>query len=105
MKEFLKTAKKGRPAPCLNVNIPPEAKGIKVVSLGIRSYDESIVSKQTGKKTYYKLAGRFICGKKNKGTDIEVVEKGFVAVTPLLLDQTHHKNMAKYKYMEERFEK
>ncbi|MDD3065086.1 MAG: 5'/3'-nucleotidase SurE [Endomicrobiaceae bacterium] len=104
-KQFLKTAKKGRPAPCLNVNIPPEAKGIKVVSLGIRSYDESIVSKQTGKKTYYKLAGRFICGKKNKGTDIEVVEKGFVAVTPLLLDQTHHKNMAKYKYMEERFEK
>ncbi|GAB1401135.1 5'/3'-nucleotidase SurE [Elusimicrobiota bacterium] len=104
-KQFVKKAEKGRPAMCLNINIPPNAKGIKIVSLGIRSYDETIVSKKVGRKTYYKLAGRFISGKKNKGTDIEVVEKGFVAITPLLLDQTHHIHIKKYKYLETEFGK
>lgn len=103
--QFLKKAKKGRPAICLNINIPPNAKGIKLVSLGIRSYDENIVSKKVGNKTYYKLAGRFICGKKNKGTDIDIVEKDFVAITPLLLDHTHHIHIKKYKYMETSFAK
>ncbi|MBQ3834044.1 MAG: 5'/3'-nucleotidase SurE [Elusimicrobia bacterium] len=89
-KQVLKTEKKGRPALCLNVNIPAKYKGIKVVPLGIRQYDETIVAKKTKKGTYYKLAGRFISGKKNKNSDILAVEEGYISVTPLNLDQTNY---------------
>ena len=92
-KKVLKTEKKGRPALCLNINIPAKYKGIKIVPLGIRQYDETIVEKKTKKGTYYKLAGRFISGKKNKNSDILAVEEGYISVTPLNLDQTNYKKL------------
>ena len=46
-KEILRKEKKGRPAICLNINVPPNYKGIKIVPLGIRCYDETIVKKKT----------------------------------------------------------
>ena len=99
-KEVLKKEKKGRPALCLNINIPPNYKGIKVVPLGIRCYDETIVEKKTKKGTYYKLAGRFISGKKNKNSDIDAIEQGFISITPLELDQTSFSKIKKYKFLE-----
>lgn len=99
-KEVLKKEKKGRPALCLNVNIPPNYKGIKIVPLGIRCYDETIVKKKTSKGTFYKLAGRFISGKKNKYSDIDETQKGYISITPLELDQTSFENIKKYKFME-----
>ncbi len=92
-KQVLKKEKKGRPALCLNVNVPAKYKGIKVVPLGIRQYDETIVTKKTKNGTYYKLAGRFISGKKNKNSDILSVEQGYVSVTPLNLDHTDYKKL------------
>lgn len=89
----MKTEKKGRPALCLNINIPAKYKGIKIVPLGIRQYDETIVEKKTKKGTYYKLAGRFISGKKNKNSDILAVEEGYISVTPLNLDHTNYKKL------------
>lgn len=94
---------KGRPALCLNINIPHNPRGIKVVPLGIRCYDETIVKKKTSEGTFYKLAGRFISGEKNKNSDIDSVEQFYVAVTPLLLDQTNFEKIVQYKYMEENF--
>lgn len=102
-KEVLKKEKKGRPAICLNVNVPPNYKGIKIVPLGIRCYDETIVEKKTKKGTYYKLAGRFISGKKNKKSDIDAIEQGFISITPLNLDQTNFskiKELKKYMTIE-----
>ena len=96
-KEILKIEKKGRPAICLNVNVPPDYKGIKIVPLGIRCYDETIVEKKTKKGTYYKLAGRFISGKKNKKSDIDMIEQGYISITPLNLDQTDFKKIKKLK--------
>ena len=97
IKKFLKTEKKGRPATCLNVNVPPNYKGIKIVPLGIRCYDETIVEKKTKNGTYYKLAGRFISGKKNKKSDIDVIEQQYISITPLNLDQTHFKKIEELK--------
>lgn len=97
-KEVLKKEKKGRPALCLNVNVPPNNKGIKIVPLGIRCYDETVVEKKTKKGTYYKLAGRFISGKKNKKSDIDAIEQGFVSVTPLELDQTNFNKIKKLTF-------
>ncbi len=102
-KEVLKKEKKKRPALCLNVNVPPNYKGIKTVPLGIRCYDEAIVKKKNASGTFYKLAGRFISGKKNKNTDIDIVEKGYISVTPLELDQTYFEKIKKYKFMEKIF--
>ena len=99
-KELLKKEKKGRPALCLNVNIPPNYKGIKVVPLGIRCYDETVVEKKTKKGTYYKLAGRFISGKKNRNSDIDAIEQGFISVTPLELNHTSFTKIKNYKTLE-----
>ena len=73
---------------------------MKVVPLGIRCYDETIVEKKTKKGTYYKLAGRFISGKKNKKSDIDAIEQGFISITPLELDQTSFKKIKNYKFLE-----
>ncbi|MFA7073982.1 MAG: 5'/3'-nucleotidase SurE [Endomicrobiaceae bacterium] len=103
-KKIINKTPKKRPALCLNVNIPKDPKGIKMVPLGIRCYDENIVSKRTSDGVFYKLAGRFISGEKNKKSDIDAVEQSYVSVTPLQLDQTHFDYMTKYKFMEENFE-
>ena len=98
-KKVLKKEKKGRPAICLNINVPPNYKGIKIVPLGIRCYDETIVKKETKNGIYYKLAGRFISGKKNKKSDIDMIEQGYIAITPLNLDHTNFfkiKELKKY---------
>ena len=92
-RKVLKREQKGRPAMCLNINIPPNFKGIKITPLGIRCYDETVVEKKTKKGVYYKLAGRFISGKKNKNSDIDAVESGFISITPLNLDQTYFKKI------------
>ena len=99
-KEILKKEKKGRPALCLNINIPPNYKGIKVVPLGIRCYDETVVEKKTKKGIYYKLAGRFISGEKNRNSDIDAIEQGFISITPLELDHTRFTKIKNYKPLE-----
>lgn len=101
-KMLLKKETKDRPALCLNINIPPNHKGIKVVPLGIRCYDETVVEKKTKKGTYYKLAGRFISGKKNKNSDIDAIEQGFISITPLELDHTNFTKIKKYKFLEKK---
>ncbi|MDD3323158.1 MAG: 5'/3'-nucleotidase SurE [Paludibacter sp.] len=103
-KKFIDKTSKNRPALCLNINIPKKPKGIKIVPLGIRCYDENIVKKKTSEGTFYKLAGRFISGKKNKKSDIDAVEQSYVSITPLQLNQTHFDDITKYKFMEENFE-
>ena len=75
---------------CLNINIPRNYKGIKAVPLGLRAYDENVetITDKNG-NFYYKLSGRFVSGGKNKGSDIDAVENGYISVTPLQIDQTH----------------
>ncbi len=93
VKQVLKKEKKGRPAVCLNINVPAKYKGIKIVPLGIRQYDETVVEKKTKNGVYYKLAGRFISGEKNKNSDILAAEQGYISITPLNLDQTNFKKI------------
>jgi 5'-nucleotidase len=74
----------------LNINIPKNYKGIKVVPLGISDYNENveIVIDEKGNFSY-KLSGRYISGKKNKWSDVDMVDKGYISVTPLQIDQTN----------------
>jgi 5'-nucleotidase len=84
---------------CLNVNIPKNPKGIKIVPLGLRCYDENIDIKTDNKKNkYYKLSGRDIPFSKNEPSDIEACTQGYVSVTPLILNQTDEAVLKKINF-------
>ncbi|MDR1696194.1 MAG: 5'/3'-nucleotidase SurE, partial [Endomicrobium sp.] len=95
--KILKNKKKYKSV-CLNVNVPKNYKGIKVVPLGLNDYNENVAITADKKGNFgYKLTGRYFSGGKNKGSDIDVVERGYISVTPLQIDQTAVKLLKKIK--------
>jgi 5'-nucleotidase len=52
-KKIVNKAPKERPALCLNINIPKDPKGIKIVPLGIRCYDENFVRKKNFGRSFF----------------------------------------------------
>jgi 5'-nucleotidase len=59
---------------CLNVNIPENYKGLKIVPLGLRVYDENVEVLVDKKGNFsYKLSGRYIASPENKNTDVDVI--------------------------------
>jgi 5'-nucleotidase len=84
---------------CLNINIPQNYKGIKVAPLGLRIYDENVETIVDEKGNFsYRLSGKYISGGKNEGTDIDIVDKGYISVTPLRIDQTDFTFIKKMNY-------
>lgn len=83
---------------CFNVNIPRNYRGVKLAPLGLRAYDENVETVADGKGNFsYRLSGRYVSGGKNKGSDIDAVERGYISVTPLILDQTNFELLKKIK--------
>lgn len=88
------TLKKGLPkGVCLNVNFP--ARGGKAygpgvpAKLGRRIYGSTVTRRLDPRGLeYYWLAGRHVSGVDAPGTDVGVVSRGSVAVTPLKIDST-----------------
>ena len=88
------------PAPptFLNINLPacpgPEAKGVAITTLGSRVYEGSIRKMQDpwGRDVYW-IGGGNINWKGDEKTDMHAVKEGYVSVTPLQLDLTHHASM------------
>ncbi len=83
----------------LNINVPPlekeEIKGIKVTTLGVRRWRDSIVeSKDPRNSPYYWMYSGQKEDIAGKNTDIAAVEEGYVSVTPILLDRTDQKTYA-----------
>ncbi len=87
----------------LNVNFPtgPFA-GVRVTRLGKRIYSEGVIERldPRGRK-YYWIGGEQPTWQPGEGTDFEAVQNGFVSITPLHLDLTHHASMARLKPLEE----
>ena len=79
----------------LNVNIPDRPrsgiKGARVTCLSRRRFDNPIVEKLDphGRK-YYWIAGERVSWSRSKDADHEAIEEGYVSVTPIRLDSTHH---------------
>lgn len=79
----------------INVNIPnlerKDIKGICVTRQGWRSYGNT-VTKRTDPfgRDYYWIGGGELGFEKLEGTDCHEVHEGYVAVTPLTIDCTHH---------------
>jgi 5'-nucleotidase len=88
------------PRTLVNVNFPalePDAvRGIKVAQQGLRDYGRSRIDKRTDPRgyDYYWFALGAMIHTPAHSTDLEAVEDGYIAVTPLHLDMTHGPSMA-----------
>lgn len=77
----------------LNVNFPAPGKGrfkgALPVRLGRRVYDSRVTRRSDPRgQQYYWLAGQRVTSVDEPGTDVAAAARGYVSVTPLLLDAT-----------------
>ena len=87
----------------LNVNFPlGDFRGVKVTKLGKRIYSEGVIERldPRGRK-YYWIGGEPPLWRVGEGTDFEAVQDGFISITPLHLDLTHHESIARLKFLED----
>ncbi len=84
------------PKTLLNVNVPPGApRGIRVTRLGHRVYLEKIVEQRDPRgRTHYWIGGGEARWEALDGTDMGAVHDGYVSLSPLHLDLTHHRAVA-----------
>ncbi|HKB78909.1 MAG TPA: 5'/3'-nucleotidase SurE [Thermoanaerobaculia bacterium] len=89
----------------LNVNFPvDDFRGVRITRLGKRIYSEGIIERldPRGRK-YYWIGGEAPVWHAGEGTDFEAVQDGYVSITPLHLDLTHHASIPRLKSLEEIF--
>lgn len=81
---------------------PQDIKGMRVVRQGFHDYDRGSVveARDPRGQRYYWFGLDAIEHTPDHGTDLEAIAEGFVSVTPLQLDLTHHTSLAK---LEQRF--
>ena len=87
----------------LNVNFPSAPfQGVRVTHLGKRIYSEALIERldPRGRK-YYWIGGGAPTWQPGEGTDFEAVQNGYVSITPLHLDLTHHQSIPRLKPLEE----
>jgi len=80
----------------LNVNIPlGQPRGLRVTRMGRRRYGESVVEKIDPRgRPYYWIGGAHV-DTPDEGTDLVAVAEGWVSVTPLHLDLTDYRALAR----------
>lgn len=87
------------PRTLVNVNFPPlpagEVRGIRAVRQGFHDYARGTVVEGRDPRgfDYYWFGLDAIEHTRDQGTDLEAIADGFVAVTPLQLDLTHHASL------------
>ena len=86
----------------INVNVPylkeSELKGYMVTRQGLRLYRDELDRRFDPRgKPYYWIGGQAPTGVDEPGTDFGALRAGYVSVTPLQLDLTHHKVMDELK--------
>jgi len=80
----------GKTSLLLNVNIPGKnPKGVMITRLGPREYHDKVIKRKSPRnETYYWINGGPRKVESGPGTDGYAISKGYVSVTPLLLDLT-----------------
>ncbi len=75
------------------MNVPARPpRGVRVTRLGHRTYTEKIVEQRDPRgRVHYWIGGGEARWEALEGTDMGAVHDGYVAVTPLHLDITHHR--------------
>ena len=84
-----------KPLTFLNVNIPSlayaEIQGHKVVAMGKRVYEDRVeLRHDPWNRPYYWQGGVVVMDPDQPGTDVEAVNQGFVAITPVSIDWTDY---------------
>jgi 5'-nucleotidase len=88
------------PRVLVNINFPAlqpgDVKGIKVVAQGFHDYSRGSIVKGTDPRgyDYYWFGLHGVEQTPGHSTDLEAVGDGYIAVTPLQLDLTHHASLA-----------
>ena len=91
------------PSIILNVNFPVGPfNGVKVARLGKRVYSEGVIERldPRGRK-YYWIGGDPPTWHPGQDTDFEAIQAGYIAITPLHLDLTHHESLSRLRFLEE----
>lgn len=91
------------PGIILNVNFPVGPfNGVKVTKLGKRVYSEGVIERldPRGRK-YYWIGGDPPTWHPGQDTDFEAIQAGYVSITPLHLDLTHHESIARLRFLED----
>lgn len=104
--EFLKS----RPLPpntLLNINVPrkpvDENPGWRMTSQGQRIYNTKVITRKDPRgKPYYWIGGQKPGRVEETGTDLDVVDKGYISVTPLHLDMTAYSIIEEYNRLKAR---
>ena len=86
---------KPEPGSLFNVNIPRQElgppKGLKVLPQNVSSYQESFVRNVDPRgRTYYWLGADYGCPDPHPDTDETALAEGYITLTPLQFDLTHH---------------
>jgi len=76
----------------LNINCPHgDAKGAKVCRLGKRIYRDTLhVAEEQGNRRLFEIYGDDPSYHHEEGTDFAAIANGYISVTPLHFDLTHH---------------
>jgi len=86
------------PPTFLNVNLPPipgeKVRGVRITTLGSRVYEGSLqkMTDPFGRDLFW-IGGGQINWKGDELSDVAAVNDGYVSVTPLQLDLTHHASL------------
>ncbi|MEA3407158.1 MAG: 5'/3'-nucleotidase SurE [Chloroflexota bacterium] len=101
-------AEEGEPL-LLNVNVPAlaaeEIKGVQITALGHRLYRDTLVRRTDPRgRDYYWIGGDPPTGIPKDGTDIGALAKGYISITPLLLDLTDYSRLAELRAWDLGFE-
>ncbi|MGC8721725.1 MAG: 5'/3'-nucleotidase SurE [Caldisericaceae bacterium] len=91
---------------CININVPniprEEVKGYKFTRLSKRRYtDRVMIGKDPFGSEFYWIGGKLL-DEFEEGTDSRAVKEGYIAITPLVIDQTNYKFLDNIKEL--RFE-
>jgi 5'-nucleotidase len=90
------------PGIILNVNFPVgRFSGVRITKLGKRVYSEGVIERKDPRgKSYYWIGGEPPIWQNAEGTDFDAIDKGYVSITPLHLDLTHHESIPRLKELE-----
>ena len=92
------------PRVILNVNFPVGAfNGVKITRLGKRVYSEGVIERLDPRaRKYYWIGGDPPTWHQGEGTDFEAIQAGYISITPLHLDLTHHESIPRLRFLEEK---
>ena len=103
--ELTRKVLEGEPDPriILNVNFPvADFRGVKVTTLGRRTYVDGVHERTDPRgKKYYWIGSDTPVWHAGENTDYDAVQNGFVSITPLHLDLTHHASIPRLRILEE----